>query len=57
MNFIRLTKRDDLPKSKEIMKMCIRDSRRIDLNDKEAIDSLMPYSEQLPDTCRRKENE
>ena len=31
--------------------------RRIDLNDKEAIDSLMPYSEQLPDTCRRKENE
>ena len=31
--------------------------RRIDLNDKEAIDSLMPYSEQLPDECRRKENE
>ncbi len=31
--------------------------RRIDLNDKEAINNLLPYSEQLPDECRRKEDE
>ena len=31
--------------------------RRIDLKDTEAIDRLLPWSEQIPEECRRKEKE
>ena len=39
----------------EYLTYLLDNMRRIDLNDTEAIDRLLPWSEQIPEECRRKE--